>query len=89
MSRLVFRENPMDRVPPGHPEQCQGTGKHGQCPNRQEYGSDYCRGCGGVSTKNQEEVRSYLLARVDHRRKLAKLEGPMDALSRLHGDVRQ
>lgn len=85
---LLFWSAQMDRVTdPADPRRCQGTAQHGQCPNFAEHGSSYCRACGGECTRDEEEKRSFLLAKLDQKRKLARLEGPVEALSRLHDDI--
>lgn len=75
------------RTDAANPNRCQGTSRHGQCPNLAEHGSEYCSACGGVSTKDQEETRSYLLAQANVARRLAQLDTQFDPVRDLQRQI--
>ena len=75
------------KATPGDPNQCKGTSKHGQCPNLAEHGCEYCAAHGGVSTKDRDETRSYLLAQADVKRRLAQLDAQLDPVRDLQRTI--
>jgi len=75
------------RTDAANPNRCQGTSRHGQCPNLAEHGSNHCSACGGVSTKEQEDTRSYLLTQVEVKRRLAQLDTQLDPVRDLQRTI--
>jgi len=54
------------------PDRCKGAQPDGQCRNRAEDGSDYCRACGGENRAPARKLRQYLLAKAHDRVRLAE-----------------
>lgn len=75
------------RTAPDDPNRCKGTAKYGQCSNAAEHGSEYCKHCGGVSTKNEEEKRAYLVTKSDVKRRLAELDAGQDPVRDLQRTI--
>ena len=65
------------------PNRCKAAAPDGQCQNKAEYGSEYCRAHGGVNLKEVEDKRGYLLAKVDERTRLAKLSDGLEPVKEL------
>lgn len=64
----------MNRVTdPADPERCKSAAQDGQCDNKSEHGSDYCRAHGGRSTADHEAKKLYLLSEAKYRTRLAQL----------------
>jgi hypothetical protein len=62
----------MERVlDPADPTRCKGVNSEGQCWNRAEEGSDFCRAHNGVSLAPARNMRQYLLTKVEERTRLA------------------
>lgn len=62
----------MQRVlDPADPTRCKGTNPEGQCWNRAEEGSDFCRAHHGVNLAPARNMRQYLLTKVEERTRLA------------------
>lgn len=66
---------------PADPRRCKGQQPDGQCRNISEYGSDYCRACGGRSSREVEERTAYMLKNVRHRERLATLRSQDQVVS--------
>lgn len=69
------------------PNRCQAPSKDGQCRNYAEHGSDYCKYHQGVSTKDQDDIRSYLVAQADVKRRLAQLDSQQDPIRDLQRTI--
>ena len=54
------------------PHRCKGAQPDGQCQNRAEDGSDYCRACGGENRAPARRLRQYFLAKAQDRTRLAQ-----------------
>jgi len=75
----------MNRVTdPADPNRCKHPAPDGQCWNEAEYGDEYCEAHGGVSTRNEEEVKSYLLAKVDYNRRIAEIADNLNPIRELN-----
>lgn len=62
----------MQRVlDPADPCRCKGVNPEGQCWNRAEEGSDFCRAHHGVNLAPARNMRQYLLTKVEERTRLA------------------
>jgi hypothetical protein len=68
------------------PHRCKGAQPDGQCQNRAEDGSDYCRACGGVDRAPAQRLRQYLLTRAQDSTRLANLNDP-EGLKSLRDEV--
>ena len=68
---------------PSDPRRCRGKAPDGQCMNRAEIGQDYCRYHGGHSTKEEIDMRGFLLAKAEDRIRLAELDG-LEPIRELH-----
>lgn len=75
----------MNRVTdPADPNRCQGAAQEGQCWNVAEIGCEYCVVHGGKSTQNAEEVKSYILAKIDYNRRIAEMAEDLNPIRELN-----
>lgn len=65
------------------PNRCKGAAPDGQCQNKAEHGSDYCRAHNGHSLQEAEEKRGYLLAKADERSRLVRLADDLEPVKEL------
>lgn len=72
---------------PADPRRCKAASVDGQCMNRAEHGAEYCRVHGGRSTQKEEDFRSYMLARVEDRIRLAQLSDHLEPVKALRDSV--
>ncbi len=75
----------MDRVTDlADPERCQGSAPDGQCQNKSEYGSKYCRAHGGVKGLQEiEDKRGFLLSKASDQVRLAQLSEGLEPVKEL------
>lgn len=81
-------KNPLKRVKdPADPNRCKGPSKDGQCMNRSESDSDYCRCHGGHDLTEQKEMQGYLLAKASDRTRLAQLSEEIEPVKELRDSI--
>lgn len=78
----------MERVrDPADPNRCRGAAPSGQCWNRAEPGSNYCRAHGGVSTQEETDMRGFLLAKAEDRARFAQIDSELEPVRQLRETI--
>ena len=81
-------KNPLKRVKdPADPTRCKGPSVDGQCMNRSEPDSDYCRCHGGRDLTEQRNLQGYLLAKATDRTRLAQLSEEIEPVKQLRDSI--
>lgn len=81
-------KTPLVRVKdPADPLRCQAPSTDGQCMNRSEQDSEYCRCHGGRDLTEQKTMHGYLLAKVKDRARLAQVSEELEPVKELRDSI--